>query len=288
MMLAPKSILLRKLCLLTVAMLLFSGIEIAAQEMRVATFNLRYANPKDSGNLWADRVPVVAALIEFHDFDIFGTQEALPGQVNDLQNLLPGYSWYGVGRDDGKDKGEHSSIFFKKDKYQVINKGDFWLSQTPDKPSLGWDAICCFRICSWIKFKDTKTAKEFYFFNVHYDHQGVKAREESSKLMLQKINEIAGSAPVILTGDFNGSQTSSWYLALANSGILTDVYKAVPNPYAFSSSFNNFSTQSRSKDIIDHIFISKHFKAKKYGILTDNYYGKFPSDHFPVLSVISW
>ena len=209
-MLAPKSILLRKLCLLAVAMLLFSGIEIAAQEMRVATFNLRYANPKDSGNLWADRVPVVAALIEFHDFDIFGTQEALPGQVNDLQNLLPGYSWYGVGRDDGKDKGEHSSIFFKKDKYQVINKGDFWLSQTPDKPSLGWDAICCFRICSWTKFKDTKTAKEFYFFNVHYDHQGVKAREESSKLMLPKINEIAGSAPVILTGDFNGSQTSSW------------------------------------------------------------------------------
>jgi len=283
-----KKLLLKKIALISSCILLFLCVKLTAQDMRIATYNLRYANPKDSGNLWVDRLPVVASLINFHDFDIFGTQEVLPGLISDLQNLLPNYSWYGLGRDDGKDKGEHSAIFFKKDKFTILNKGDFWLSQTPDKPSLGWDAVCCFRICTWIKFKDVKTAKEFYFFNVHYDHQGIKAREESSKLMLQKINEIAGASPVILTGDFNGNQTSSWYLAIANSGNLTDVFKAVPNPYAFSSSFNNFNTQPRSKDIIDHIFITKHFTAKKYGILTDNYYGKFPSDHFPVLTVISW
>ena len=279
---------MKKTSLMVICVLLYCANELAAQDMRIATYNLRYANPNDSGNMWEDRLPVVAALIGFHDFDIFGTQEALPEQINDLQKLLPEYSWYGLGRDDGKEKGEHSAIFFKKEKFSILDKGDFWLSQTPDKPSLGWDATCCFRICTWIKFKDTKTSKEFYFFNVHYDHQGVKAREESSKLMLQKVKNIAGNSPVILTGDFNGSQSSSWYLAIANSDIFTDVYKAVPHPYAFNSSFNNFNTKSTSKDIIDHIFVSKHFKAKKYGILSDSYYGKYPSDHFAVLSVISW
>ena len=118
--------------------------------MRIATFNLRYANPKDSGNLWVDRLPVVAALIGFHDFDIFGTQEVLPGQITDLQNLLPNYSWYGLGRDDGKDKGEHSAIFFKKDKFTILNKGDFWLSQTPETVGAkGWDAAATFNFKRW-------------------------------------------------------------------------------------------------------------------------------------------
>jgi endonuclease/exonuclease/phosphatase family metal-dependent hydrolase len=258
-----------------------------AQQITIGTYNLRYDNPRDSGNLWIDRAPVVSALIRFHDFDIFGTQEGLKNQLDDISNALPQYNQYGIGRDDGKDKGEHSAIFYKKDEFNLLKKGDFWLSQTPDKPSLGWDATCCNRICSWVYLQHKKSKKKFYFFNAHFDHQGVQARKESSKLILQKIKNIAGNEPVIFTGDLNGSQSSEWYLAIANSNILRDTYKEVKYPYANNASFNGFGSSKQSKDIIDHIFITKHFTAGKWGILTDTYYGKFPSDHFPVVAVVS-
>jgi endonuclease/exonuclease/phosphatase family metal-dependent hydrolase len=260
----------------------------AAQEIRVGTFNVRYDNPRDSGNLWVNRAPVVSNLIRFHDFDIFGTQEALKNQLDDISNALPQYTRYGLGRDDGKEKGEHAAIYYKKDRFTLLNKGDFWLSQTPDKPSLGWDATCCNRICSWVYLRDKKTGKRFYFFNAHYDHQGMQARRESSKLVLEMIKKIAGSAPVIFTGDLNGGQKSEWYLHLANSGLLKDAYKLTPHPYANNASFNAFGASLSSKEIIDHIFVTNHFKVSKWGILTDTYHGKFPSDHFPVIAVVAF
>jgi endonuclease/exonuclease/phosphatase family metal-dependent hydrolase len=256
---------------------------VNAQELTIGTFNLRYDNPRDTGNLWVNRAPVVANLIRFHDFDIFGTQEGLKNQLEDIQKALPQYSYYGLGRDDGRDKGEHSAIFYKKEQFLVVKKGDFWLSETPEKPSLGWDATCCNRICSWVYLQDKKTKKKFYFFNVHFDHQGVKAREESSKLMLQKIRAIAGNEPVLLTGDFNGSQQSTWYKTLAGSGLLEDTYTRVKFPYANNASFNGFGKQLDKTEIIDHVFSTPHFRVGKWGILTDSYHGKFPSDHFPVL-----
>lgn len=254
-----------------------------AQQLTVGSYNVRYDNPGDTGNLWADRAPVVAELIRFHDFDVFGTQEALKNQLDDISKALPQYERYGVGRDDGKDKGEHSAIFFKKDRFKVLDKGDFWLSETPDKPSLGWDATCCNRIASWVYLQDLGTKKKFYFFNAHYDHQGMQARKESSKLMLRKIKEIAKKEPVILTGDFNGDHSSEWYQELANSDLLKDTYKEVAHPYANNASFNGFKQQSDRNEIIDHVFVTDNFKANKWGILTDTYHGKFPSDHFPIL-----
>lgn len=259
----------------------------ASQKLTIGSYNVRFDNPKDSGNLWINRAPVVAALIRFHDFDIFGTQEGLKNQLDDIKDALPQYTYYGVGRNDGKEAGERSSIFYKKDEFRLLNKGDFWLSETPDKPGLGWDATCCNRICSWVYLQHKKTGKKFYFFNAHYDHQGVQARKESSKLILKKIHDIAGKEPVIFTGDLNGSHTSDWYQAIANSGSLKDTYNAVKYPYANNSSFNGFSRTRESKDIIDHIFITKHFTVKKWGLLTDTYHGKYPSDHFPVLAEIT-
>ncbi|MEO6636636.1 MAG: endonuclease/exonuclease/phosphatase family protein [Ginsengibacter sp.] len=274
--------------------LIFSFIAIAniclarAQQLTVATYNLRYANTWDTGNLWVDRVPAVTSLIRFHDFDIFGTQEGLISQLNDISNALPQYARYGIGRDDGIDKGEHSAIFYKKDEFKLLSNGDFWLSETPDKPSLGWDATCCNRICSWVYLQHKKGGKKFYFFNVHYDHQGVVARKESSKLILQKIKTIAGNSPVIFTGDFNGSHRSDWYLTIANSGFLTDTYSQVKFPYANNGSFNAFGANKHSTEVIDHIFTTTDFKIRKWGILTDTYFGKFPSDHFPVLVDLSF
>ena len=253
-----------------------------SQTLIIGTFNLRYDNPKDSGNLWKDRAPVAAALIRFHQFDIVGTQEGLKNQLEDLQNNLPAYAYYGKGRDDGKSKGEHSAIFYKKEKFNVLDSGDFWLSEHSEQPGPGWDAKLN-RICSWLKLKYKASGKTFYVFNVHYDHQGVQARIESSKLVLNKIKEIAGNATVIFTGDFNGNHQSEWYIYLKNSGVLKDSYTLAADPYMNNGSFNGFSTNNPSNDIIDHIFISNDLKVTRYGILTDTYHGKFPSDHYPVL-----
>jgi endonuclease/exonuclease/phosphatase family metal-dependent hydrolase len=199
-----------------------------------------------------------------------------------LQKQLPGFEYYGVGRDDGKSGGEHSAIFIRKERFNVLAKGDFWLSETPEKPGPGWDARLN-RICSWLKLEDKKLKKTYYVFNVHYDHQGIKARIESSKLILQQIKSIAGDDEVILTGDFNGNHQSEWYLALANSGRLKDALSLTTNVYRNTGSFNSFKWDNPSKDVIDHIFVSKGFKVTRYGILTDTYHGKYPSDHYPVL-----
>lgn len=254
-----------------------------AQQLTVGTYNLRYDNPMDTGNLWVDRAPVVANLIRFHDFDILSTQEGLKNQLDYIKNALPQYNYYGIGRDDGKNKGEHSAIFYKQDEFALLKKGDFWLSQTPDKPSLGWDAICCNRICSWVYLQHKKTKKKFYFFSVHFDHQGMQARRESSKLMLQKIKQIAGSEPVIFAGDLNGDHESEWYLTLAKSKIIKDTYTEVKYPYANNASHNSFGKAKNNSGIIDHVFVTPHFTVSKWGVLTDTYHGKFPSDHFPVL-----
>ena len=273
---------------LFVALLCFIVMSLNAQTLRIATYNLRNDNRGDSlaGNGWQQRYPVVAKLIQFHDFDIFGTQELLYHQVTDLSKELPEYNFYGIGRDDGKHAGEHSEIFFKKDKFQMLAHGDFWLSETPEKPGLGWDATCCNRICSWVLLQDKKSKKKFYVFNTHYDYQKDLARNESSKLILKEIKRIAGNQPVIFMGDLNGGNDSQWYKTIANSGFLKDTYMEVKNPYANNGSFNDFGENLKSDEIIDHIFVSKQFQVEKWGILTDSYHGRYPSDHFPVLTVL--
>ncbi|MFT3902012.1 MAG: endonuclease/exonuclease/phosphatase family protein [Niabella sp.] len=273
---------------LLAAVLSFSLLQLKAQQLTVATYNLRYDNLQDKGNLWKDRKAAVAALINFHDFDVFGIQEGLQNQLDDILSTLPQYVRYGKGRDDGKEGGEHSAIFYKKDKFKLLGSGDFWLSETPDKPGLGWDATCCNRICSWVYLYDLKSKKKFYFFNTHFDHQGKVARMESAKLMVQKIKQIAGNTDAILTGDFNGGRETEWYQSLANSGTLHDTYKDVKRPYENNGSFNNFGKGETGEGVIDHIFGTSRVSATKWGILTDTYHGKYTSDHFPVMAVISF
>lgn len=277
-----KNLILTKLILAS-ALLMGTTLSLKAQKITIGSFNVRFDNPGDTGNLWKDRAPVVANLIRFHDFDVLGVQEALKNQLADISASLPTYARYGKGRDDGKDGGEHAAIFYKKDRFKLIKSGDFWLSETPDKPGKGWDVTCCNRICSWVFLEDKKTKKQFYTFNVHFDHEAVVARPESSRLMLKKIKEIAGAAPVLLTGDFNGGRDSEWYQILANSGVIADVYGKVEFPYANNASFSGYKIP-QGQEVIDHIFATKHFTASRWGILTDTYFGKFPSDHFPVLA----
>ncbi len=271
-----------KYLLLSVFMLL--TVTASSQSYIVGTYNLRYDNPADSGNLWVQRSSVIAQLIRFHDFDILGTQEGLINMLEDLSEALPEYKRYGIGRADGKDAGEHSEIFYKKKKFKMLDAGDFWLSETPDTPSLGWDATCCNRICSWVLLKDKKTKTKFYVFDTHYDFQMDSARNESSKLVLRKIKKIVGNKPVIFMGDLNGDNTSKWYKRIADSRKLKDTYKLAKHPYAFNPSWQDFGKRIMLSDLIDHIFVSKKFKVRRWGILSDTYHGKYPSDHFPILT----
>lgn len=275
------------------AVFLLSGLSLSAQTFNVATYNLRNENTYDVGNMWNDRYPYVAKLIKYHDFDLFGTQEALPKQLEDLKAALPGYAYYGEGR-DGNGQGEHAAIFYKTDKFKLLQSGDFWLSETPDVPSKSWDAPCCNRICSWVELQDQKTKKKFFVFNAHYDYEKDYARDQSSLLVLQKIKEIAGNKPVMFMGDLNGSAKESWCKVINESDILRDSYFDRYDAYATAPSFNAFGKIEHldaidtaiigESQVIDHIYLSKHFKTNKWGLLTDTYgIGKFPSDHFPVL-----
>ena len=253
----------------------------------VGTFNVRYDNANDTGNLWQQRLPVVAALVRFHRFDIVGIQEGLRHQLDGMQALLPDYAWYGVGRDDARSKGEHSAIFYRKDRLTAMDSGSFWLSEKPEAPGFGWDARHN-RICSWLKLRRIGGGTPFYVFNVHYDHQGQVARRESSKLMLEKMRSIAGEQPLLLVGDFNGNHQSEWYQSLQRSPVLEDALTLAEDPYLNNGSFNSFRDNHPSKDVIDHIFISSHFRVSRFGILTDTYHGKYPSDHYPVLAELAF
>jgi len=249
--------------------------------INVASYNLRLDTQSDGINAWPNRKDWVNEQIRYHDFDIFGTQEGFHHQLEDIARLRE-YRYTGSGRDDGKKQGEHSAIFYKKDRFKLLDSGDFWLSETPDKPGKGWDATCCNRIASWGKFKDLLTKKEFYFFNVHFDHRGVVARKESGKLMVEKIKEIAGSNPVILTGDFNSTPETEQIYTIGT--LLKDSYKVskLP-PYGPEGTFQGFKWDAKIAERIDYVFVSDHFDVLRYGVLTDSKHQRYPSDHLPVV-----
>ncbi|MDR1162161.1 MAG: endonuclease/exonuclease/phosphatase family protein [Tannerellaceae bacterium] len=279
---------MKKIVLLMVAVLFVGGLYGQSLDLNVATYNLRMDTPRDGENSWTHRKEMVKGLVRFHDFDLFGTQEGFIHQIKDL--LETGvYDYVGAGRDDGKDAGEHSAIFYKKDRFTVLDKGNYWLSETPDVPGKGWDATCCNRICSWAKFREKATGKEFYFFNVHYDHEGREARRQSSHLMLARIKAIAGDAPVFCTGDFNATPDDEPIRLIYADGLFTDSYELTQQPpYGPVGTYQAFQLNSPLKERIDYIFVTKEIRVNKYGVLTDMDHGRFPSDHCPVMVTVSF
>ncbi|MDX9881544.1 MAG: endonuclease/exonuclease/phosphatase family protein [Prolixibacteraceae bacterium] len=247
----------------------------------VATYNIRQNNPNDGINAWPNRKEMVKGLIRFHEFDIVGTQEGFAGQLNDLLEMEE-FEYTGHGRDDGKEAGEHSAIFYKKDRFRLLQEGDFWLSETPDQPSVGWDAPSHRRICSWAKFRDLCSKKEFWFFNVHFDNRGVQARIESGKLMAKKIQEIAGGDPVFCVGDFNSTPETEQIKTM--QAILRDSHQvSVAPPYGPVGTTNGFKFDAPMNRRIDYIFVSSQIDIWKYGVLTDSKEQRYPSDHQPVV-----
>ena len=278
-------------------------MSLSAQTLNVATYNIRLHTKADykNGDGWTERRDEMCNLIAFSDFDIFGTQEVFHDQLMDMLERLPDYGYVGGARDDGATTGEYSPILYRKSRFDVLKSGTFWLSETPDKVSYGWDADCR-RVCSWAHLKDKVTKKKFWFFNTHMDHIGVVARAEGAKLILSRIRQMCGeNARVILTGDFNVAQDSAPYKTIAESGLMYDSYGLADVKFAPSGTFNSFDIKRNSDKRIDHIFVSRGIDVLRYGILTYHYwsnkcnekdgvkegekrnnYVHLPSDHYPV------
>lgn len=253
--------------------------------LKIATFNLRMDTPSDGENAWFHRKDMVNDLIRFYGFDLFGTQEGFTHQLNDILRLSD-YRFIGVGRDDGKDAGEHCAIFYRSDRFKVLDQGDFWLSEHPEKPGRGWDGTCCNRICTWGKFEDLKNHKQFYFFNVHYEYEGDVARRESSNLMISRIKSIAGNQPVFLTGHFNAFPTEEPIRILNDSGFLNDSYKITKEaPFGPVCTYHGYDSTIKTEERLDYIWVTDSIQIDKYGVLTNTLYGHTPSDHFPVMVV---
>lgn len=263
--------------LLFIAIFSVFTLGISAQEILVGSYNIRYKNRNDSlnGNVWTKRCQVICDQVNFMSPLIFGTQEVLDNQLNDLLKGLDNYDYIGIGRDDGDKAGEYEAIFYKKDKLRLLDSGNFWLSETPEEPGLGWDAACI-RICTWGKFqvnaKKKKDRTTFYFFNLHMDHVGIVARREAAKLVVACIKEIVKDAPVILTGDFNVDQTNEIYNIFTDSGLLKDSYETARIRFAENGTFNAFKTEYFTTSRIDHVFVSPAITVEAYGVLTNSYW----------------
>lgn len=255
--------------------------------LNVMTFNIRYDNADDLQNNWQYRKDFAAQMIGFYDVDILGTQEVLNNQLVDLLQRLPDYKSLGVGRIDGKEKGEYSAILFKAKKYEVEKNGHFWLSQQPESiGSVGWDAACE-RIVTWGVFKEKKTGLRFVFFNTHFDHVGVVARKESALLLKKRITEIAGTLPVILTGDLNVIPGAEAVQTLLADGQLSDSRKISKLVYGPSWSFQDFGRRPfADRRLIDYIFVSKGIKVNSYASISETLDSTFLSDHNPVFAKI--
>ncbi len=255
------------------------------------TFNIRYDNPDDGLNNWKYRKDSVARYILNKDFDVIGLQEVLHNQLTDLKERLPQYTAVGVGREDGMTKGEYAPIFFRSDKFTLLDSNTIWLSQYPDSAGfIGWDGACT-RIATWVKLKDNTTGKIFMAVNTHFDHVGVEARKNSALLIIEKIKEIVGDKPAILTGDFNVNDRSEAYSTITgNRFVLCDAYKICSNSKGPEYTFHNFGRiPIEKREKIDFIFVTPNIRV----IETEIYQNPetktgFLSDHNPHTAIVEF
>ena len=259
-----------------------------AQNIKVMTYNIRLDVASDGENDWTHRKDFFASQIQFYEPDIFGVQEAKPNQVIDMSAAFPQYNYLGIGR-EGVGNGESSNIFYKKDRFKVLASNTFWLSETPDKISKGWDAAFN-RVCTYALFKDLKTKTTFWVFNTHLDHVGELAKTNGILLILSKIAALnTKNYPVLFMGDFNSLPTDDRIKALKKE--MNDTRDITETkPFGPSGTFNGFKHDEPVTSLIDYIFLSKNnkFKVKKHAVLSDSKDLKYPSDHLPVYVEISY
>ncbi|MCB0845859.1 MAG: endonuclease/exonuclease/phosphatase family protein [Bacteroidetes bacterium] len=269
---------------------LFSLFAQMNPSLKVMTFNLRLNTPQDGENAWPNRKEMVQSMIRFHQADIFGVQEALESQMVDLKQMFPDFQAFGVPRSDDPASGEYSAIFYRKNRFTRTAGETFWLSESPEMASRGWDAALN-RIVTWVKLKDRKSGKEFFHFNTHFDHQGREARENSARLILDMMKELnPDNLPIILTGDFNLTPSEDPYYVLTrddNGNSFHDaIYESIQPHHGPESTWSGFSFPGEPNRRIDYIFVKNNITVLSHAILSDSWSGKYPSDHLPVLAEV--
>jgi endonuclease/exonuclease/phosphatase family metal-dependent hydrolase len=264
------------------------GLFTYAQSLKVMTYNMRLDIASDGLNAWDQRKNFFISQIVFYEPDLFGVQEAKPNQVIDLTTRLPAYHNIGIGR-EGIGKGESSNIYYKKERFKVDRSDTFWLSETPETISKGWDAAYN-RVCTYALFKDLKTKKRFWVFNTHLDHIGEEAKTKGIQLILSKIGELnKQNYPVFFMGDLNSEPQEDRIIALKK--VMDDSRDVSENkPFGPSGTFNDFKHNEPVTKLIDYIFISKKsiLKVKKQAVLSDSKDLRYPSDHLPVYVEIAF
>lgn len=284
---------MKKILFLSVLAISLVQASFAQKDINVMTYNIRLGIASDGDNQWNNRKKNLASILTYFEADICGMQEAFFSQIQDLEKLLPDtYAWVGKGRDDGKEAGEFSCIFYRKDKYTMLENNTFWLNEHPETVGLGWEAKYN-RVVTYAKFERVADKKIFFVFNTHFDHEAVVARRESAKLLLSKIKTIAGQMPAIITGDFNATPTSEPIEILTNTNNpdhLDDSENLTLTPhFGPYSSFTGFQAREQDGMRIDYIFLKNaDFKVKKHATLSPSWNGRFASDHHPVLATISF
>lgn len=259
-----------------------------AQNLKLMTYNIRLDLASDGENAWSNRKDYFCSQLAFYEPDLLGIQEALPNQVIDIASALTKYNHVGIGR-DGIEKGESSNIFYKKDRFELLQESTFWLSETPEVISKGWDAALN-RVCTYALFKDKKTKQIFWVFNTHFDHIGELARTNSIQLILSKIKTLnTKNYPFFFMGDFNSEPSEERIVSLKKE--MFDTYDvSIEKPFGPTGTFNAFKHNVAVIKRIDYIFISKNntLKVQKFAILSDSKDLKYPSDHLPVYAEISF
>ena len=249
---------------------------------QVMTYNIRLNLVSDGPDAWPHRKEAVADLIA--RTDIAGVQEALPEQLGDLDRLLPQYGRFGAGRDADR-SGEHSAVLYRRERFDLLRHDTFWLSQSPHIPgSKGWDAGYP-RIVSWGELRDRSTGKTFFLFNTHLDDAGEVARREGTRLLLSRIDSIAGGAPVIVTGDFNAVPASEPYRLVTGAGF-RDALTVSATPHRGPDSTWNGFREIEPGRRIDFVFVGRSVDVLAHAIIDERRRGRFPSDHLPAVAEV--
>ena len=273
---------MKKILFLLLAIVTMASCTEEKANVRWATFNMRLDTPADSLNNWKYRKERVAQYIQNMKLDVVGTQEVLQNQFNDLKSLLPDFEGVGVARDDGKETGEYSAVFYRKTVFDALDSGTFWLAENPDSVGMmGWDAVCV-RVATWAKLQHKATGKIVMAVNTHFDHVGKVARRESALLIIRKIKEIVGDQPAVLTGDFNVTdQNEAYNTIVSNEFVLLDAHKVAEKTSGASYTFHGFDKvdmEKRSK--IDFVFVTPQIKVL-HSEVTPEVKEALLSDHNP-------